>query len=135
MSGKKPNLEKADPALPTKSYTLRFLGLNKDVVVKPEELPYGDHGLAGSILDTALSHSIDIDHACGGVAACSTCHIYVKQGLDTCPEPSDAELDQLDNAPAVSFYSRLACQCVPNGSSDITIEIPSLKRNRAREGK
>lgn len=88
-----------------------------------------------SILDIALSNGIEIDHACGGVVACSTCHVHIKQGFHTCSEAEEAELDMLDLAPDLKPNSRLACQCVPNGELDITVEIPSWNRNLVREGK
>ena len=63
----------------------------------------------------------------------STCHIYVTEGGDTAPESSEAEEDQLDFAPAVRDCSRLSCQCVPDGSEDVVVEIPSWKRNEVSE--
>ena len=118
---------------PTKKYKITFLPLNKTIEVDPAKLPYDDHGQEGSILEIAMGHGISIDHACGGVAACSTCHVYVKKGLESCNEASDVEMDRVDEAPANSFNSRLSCQCVPNGSCDVTVEIPGWNRNAARE--
>jgi 2Fe-2S ferredoxin len=76
---------------------------------------------------------VDIDHSCGGVCACSTCHVIVRQGIESCNEATDDELDQLDNARGLEPESRLACQCVPNGTQDIVVEIPKWNRNLARE--
>jgi 2Fe-2S ferredoxin len=87
-------------------------------------------GEDGSILQIALENNIEIDHACGGVGACSTCHVIIRHGVENCHEPDDNELDQLDNAPGVELDSRLACQCIPNGKGDLTVEIPSWNRNR-----
>ena len=64
---------------------------------------------------------------------CSTCHIYVHSGFDSAPEPIEEEEDQLDFAPAVQDNSRLSCQCVPDGSVDIEVEIPAWKRNKVSE--
>jgi 2Fe-2S ferredoxin len=89
--------------------------------------------LPGSILDIALASGVDIDHACGGVVACSTCHIIVKQGLNTCNESTDEEEDQLDKAPGLTPFSRLACQCVPNGKENLVVEVPNWNRNLVRE--
>ncbi len=108
--------------------------MDRVVEVRPEALPYGETGLAGSLLDIALHNGVEIDHACGGVSACSTCHVYVKTGLETCNEAEDFELDQVEAAPANSAESRLACQCVPNGTKDMVVEIPGWNRNMAREG-
>ena len=112
-----------------KPYRLIFRNLDKVIEVNPEQLPKED-GEEGSVLSLALAHGIAIDHACGGVSACSTCHIYVRSGLDSCNEASEDEEDQLDNAPGLEPDSRLACQCVPDGGSDIEIEIPAWNRNR-----
>ena len=85
------------------------------------------------MLRTLLAGGIDLDHACGGVLACSTCHIYVEKGLDSAPAPIDEEEDMLDLAPSLRDSSRLACQCVPDGSVDVVIEMPIWKRNEVSE--
>src|SRR5690348_4827629 len=85
-------------------------GLSREVEVDPAKVPYGHNGEPGSILDIALGAGIPLDHACGGVCACSTCHVVVRQGLEACPEATDEELDQLDHAPDLKPQSRLACQ-------------------------
>ncbi len=85
-----------------------------------------------TVLDVALANNIDLDHACGGVCACSTCHIYIKQGLANLDEASDKEEDMLDNAPFLATNSRLACQV--EVVADLTVEIPSMNRNLVSEG-
>ena len=122
------------PPKPTRKYRITFLPSNTTVDVDPEKIPYDRHGQPGSILEIALAHGIDVDHACGGVAACSTCHVIVKQGLETIPEASDREQDYLDMAPGLTPQSRLACQAVPSGAADVVVEIPAWNRNLAREG-
>ena len=89
---------------------MTFKGQNQNAVVEvdPSKIPYGPTGQPGSILDIAMGAGIDVEHACGGVCACSTCHVIVKEGLDTCNEATDDELDQLDEAPAITLHSRLA---------------------------
>jgi 2Fe-2S ferredoxin len=137
MGGANPYL-KQDVEKPAKAYKLSFRSatgeLIKSIDVDPARIPYDDHGLNGSVLEIAMGNGIDIDHACGGVCACSTCHIIVKKGLSSANESIDEELDQLDNAPKTTFQSRLACQCVPNGTEDVEVVIPSWNRNLAREG-
>jgi len=133
MAGKNPYLETLDIPKPQKPYKLKFPALNREIAVDPAKVPYSETGIEGSILEIALAHGVEIDHACGGVLACSTCHIYVKKGLSSCNEATDAENDELEKAPKFSFQSRLACQCVPSGSEDIEIEIPHWNRNLARE--
>ena len=107
---------------------------NRVIEVDPAQRPSSGTGESGSLLDMALEVGIDIDHACGGVSACSTCHVVVKQGLDTCNETTESEEDQLDKAPGLTPQSRLACQCVPNGTKNLLVEIPSWNRNLVREG-
>jgi 2Fe-2S ferredoxin len=134
MGGQNPYIENAEVELPTRKYRVTFMPMNVTVEVNPAELPYGDHGLPGSILDIAMKHGIDLDHACGGVCACSTCHVVVRQGLDACNDPSDEEEDQLDDAYGLTPQSRLGCQCIPNGNQDVVVEIPGWNRNLSREG-
>jgi 2Fe-2S ferredoxin len=133
MGGSNPFVEQSEVPLPRTRYRLTFQPSGQMVEVDPAALPYSRDGLPGSILEIALGHGIDIDHACGGVLACSTCHVYVRQGKQTCNEASEDEEDQLDHAPALSTDSRLACHCVPDGSSDVVIEIPGWNRNLVRE--
>lgn len=134
MGGHTPEHDQAAPALPTQAYRITFLPADRTVEVDPRDLPYDASGLPGSILNIALHHGIDLDHACGGVCACSTCHVVVREGLATCNEPTEDEEDQLDEAYGLTPQSRLACQCVPDGSSDLVVEIPDWNRNLAREG-
>jgi ferredoxin, 2Fe-2S len=137
MGGSNPYIEKAEFELPTKPYTVAFIAPDKTeyvVQVDPNKIPYGPTGLPGSILDIALGAGIDLEHACGGVCACSTCHVIVKQGLESCNEGTDDEFDQLEEAPATTLKSRLGCQCVPNGTMDLVIEIPAVNKNLVKEG-
>lgn len=138
MGGKNPYIKAADAPLPTRPYELTFLhtesGESHTVQIDPKKLPTSHTGLEGSILDIALALGIEIDHACGGVCACSTCHVKIIKGMESCNEALEAEEDQLDNAPGVGSKSRLACQAVPNGSCPVTVEIPRWNRNWAREG-
>jgi len=136
MGGTNPYIEKAEFELPTKAYTITFIATDKTVKVEvdPDKIPYGPTGLPGSILNIALGNGIDLEHACGGVCACSTCHVIVKEGLESCNEGTDDEFDQLDEAPAITLQSRLGCQCVPNGTMDIVVEIPAVNKNLVKEG-
>ena len=137
MGGTNPYIEKTDYELPKVSYTVTFIqpnGSSTTVSVDPTKIPYGVTGLPGSILDIAMGHGVDLEHVCGGVVACSTCHVIVKQGLETCNEGTDDEYDQLDEAPMTTLQSRLGCQCVPNGTKDIVVEIPKVNKNLVREG-
>jgi 2Fe-2S ferredoxin len=134
MAGKNPYIAETDVPLPKKKYRITFLPAGTTLEVDPAKLPYGRNGLAGSILDLAHGADVALDHACGGVCACSTCHVVVKQGLETCNEASDDELDQLEEARGLTMESRLGCQCVPDGSKDVVVEIPGWSRNLVQEG-
>lgn len=133
MGGTNPYIQSSKYALPQRPYRITFLPLQKTVEVDPAELPYSRDGAKGSILEIALGHDIAIDHACGGVSACSTCHVVVREGFESCNEAGEPELDQLDNARGVTPKSRLACQAVPNGTCDVVVEIPNWNRNLVRE--
>lgn len=133
MGGVNPYHEQVQSDLPQAKYTVTFLPEGREVSVDPAELPKDDEGLPGSILDIALGAGIELDHACGGVVACSTCHVIFREGGDSCPEASEAEEDMLDTAPGLELTSRLGCQAVPNGSCNIRVEIPDWNRNHAKE--
>ena len=133
MGGSNPFIDSPDTTLPTQSYRITFEPMGKVVEVDPSALPYSRDGLPGSLLDIAEGNGIEIDHACGGVCACSTCHVIVREGLKSCNEASEDEEDQLDHAPGLTTESRLACQTVPNGSCDVVVEIPEWNRNHVKE--
>ena len=75
-----------------------------------------------SILDAAEECGARVGHACGGNLACSTCHCYVEQGLDSLPEIADKENDIMDKAFDVRPESRLGCQARV-GDEDLVVEI------------
>ncbi|MBN2448621.1 MAG: 2Fe-2S iron-sulfur cluster binding domain-containing protein [Phycisphaerae bacterium] len=136
MVERNPYIENADVQTPTRPYKVTIIDTQQNehvIEVDPAQFPLSAHGRPGSILDIALANKIDLDHACGGVCACGTCHVIVKQGADTCNPPTDDEEDQLDDAYGVTANSRLACECVPNGEQDIIVVIPEWNRNLARE--
>ena len=130
--GKNPYMKSEAPPLPTRAYTVRVKGTDRAIQVDPTKLPDADHGQEGSLLTLLMAHGVDVEHVCGGVCACSTCHIYVTKGRESTNEASDDELDMLDTAPALRPSSRLACQCVPTG--DVEVELPTWNRNAVKEG-
>lgn len=78
-----------------------------------------------SLLEIALINDINLHHNCGGVCACSTCHLYVEQGEDFLEELSDREEDFIDRAVNPRLNSRLGCQCVLQpGSGNIVVTLP-----------
>ena len=80
-----------------------------------------------SILKAAKSAHAPVGYACGGVCACSTCHVYVKQGGDSLSEQEESEEDILDKAFDVRSSSRLSCQSKV-GDADIVVEITRESR-------
>lgn len=75
-----------------------------------------------SILDIAEECGARVGHACGGNLACSTCHVYVEDGLDSLGEISDKEDDIMDKAFDVRPESRLGCQAKV-ADEDVVVEI------------
>ncbi|MFL5338602.1 MAG: 2Fe-2S iron-sulfur cluster-binding protein [Gemmataceae bacterium] len=139
MAGINPYIKQPSGELPKRPYRIKFiLGESKEehvVEVDPAKIPYERTGQPGSILEIALGNGVEIDHSCGGVCACSTCHVIVQQGLESCNEPTDDELDMVETARGVTTESRLACQCIPNGTVPLlVVEIPAWNRNVVKEG-
>jgi ferredoxin, 2Fe-2S len=135
MAGINPYLEVVQIPPPKQSYSLTIYceGEKHELTIDPRDIPFDRSGQPGSILDICLGNDIPLEHTCGGVIACSTCHIIVKEGLDSCNPSTDDEEDQLDEAPGVTRNSRLGCQCVPNGTKPVVIEVPHWNRNAVKE--
>ncbi len=76
-----------------------------------------------SVLDICLENGIELQHNCGGVCGCSTCHVYVNKGMDNIQEISDKEEDFIDRAINPRITSRLGCQCVVI-DGDIEVTLP-----------
>lgn len=88
--------------------------------LEPIELPAAE---GESVLDICMDNGIELQHNCGGVCGCSTCHVYVNKGMDNIQEISDKEEDFIDRAVNPRINSRLGCQCVLI-DGDIEITIP-----------
>ncbi len=84
-----------------------------------------------SILEIAHQHSIDLEGACEGSLACSTCHVIVEQEwYDKLQEASEDEEDMLDLAFGLTRTSRLGCQIIITKELDgIVVRLPSATRN------
>jgi 2Fe-2S ferredoxin len=80
--------------------TVRFLDQGIDV-----EVPVGS-----SLLQAAQKSHAPEGSACGGVCACSTCHVYIEKGAELLSEAEEGEEDILDKAFDVRMNSRLGCQ-------------------------
>jgi len=78
-----------------------------------------------SLLEVALKNDIELHHNCGGVCACSTCHLYVDKGEDYLEELSDKEEDFIDRAVNPRINSRLGCQCIlQEGDGNVIVTLP-----------
>ena len=78
-----------------------------------------------TLLEIALKNDIELHHNCGGVCACSTCHIYLEQGGNLVDEISDKEEDFVDRARNPKLSSRLSCQCLLHaGSGELVVHVP-----------
>lgn len=88
------------------------------------EVPVGK-----TILEAATKIGAPEGSACGGVCACSTCHVYVTAGLDLLSPQEEDEADMLDNAFDVRPGSRLGCQAriVRDGVIEVEISLESLQ--------
>ncbi len=80
-----------------------------------------------SILQAAKRCGAEVGYACGGVCACSTCHVYVKEGLSSLSPQLEKEEDILDKAFDVRPSSRLSCQSRVS-DADVTVEISAESR-------
>ncbi len=114
---------------------ITFLPGGKTVEFEHGKLPYKDHGKEESLLDIALNHDIDLEHACGGNCACTTCHVWVKEGAECLSEMDDDEADRLDMAADLQLNSRLGCQAQITKPGKVVIEVPAWNRNYVSEGK
>jgi ferredoxin, 2Fe-2S len=76
-----------------------------------------------SILDATEAAEVDLPHNCGGVCACTTCHVWIEQGLASLSELEDREDDKLNEAAGLSPSSRLGCQAEVGGE-DVVVRLP-----------
>jgi 2Fe-2S ferredoxin len=90
-----------------------FMPLNKTVEAQPGQ----------TLLEISEEHHIGLEHACGGVCACSTCHVIVQDGMDKqLEDQEDDEIDTLDKlCPQQTIHSRLGCQARVKG--DVKVEL------------
>jgi len=86
-----------------------------------------------TLLDVAVEAGIEVEHACGGVCACSTCHVYVEDGSDAISEAEEDEEDRVEEAPGLQANSRLACQSEIVGNQPIVVRVPGWNRNAVKE--
>ncbi len=84
-----------------------------------------------SVLEIAHRNDIDIEGACEGSMACSTCHVIVAaEWFDRLDAPSEEEEDMLDLAFGLTETSRLGCQIIIRPDLDgLTVRLPEATRN------
>ncbi|RFU74643.1 hypothetical protein TARUN_7618 [Trichoderma arundinaceum] len=85
-----------------------------------------------NLLDIAQANDLEMEGACGGSCACSTCHVIVEEEsyYDKMPEPEDDENDMLDLAFGLTETSRLGCQVKMTKELDgLVVRLPSMTRN------
>jgi ferredoxin, 2Fe-2S len=85
-----------------------------------------------SICDALLQNGIEIEHACEKSCACTTCHVYIREGFESLEESDENEDDYLDKAWGLEPDSRLSCQAIVN-QNDLVIEIPKYTINMVSE--
>jgi ferredoxin, 2Fe-2S len=90
-----------------------------------------DAPLGLSVLEIAHKHGVDIEGACEGSLACSTCHVIVDQEwYELLKEASEDEEDMLDLAFGLTQTSRLGCQIIMTEELDgLTVKLPQATRN------
>ncbi len=78
-----------------------------------------------TLLEAAVINNFHLNHNCGAVCACTTCHIYLEEGEEHVVEISDKEEDYVDRARMPKLESRLGCQCeLLEGSGTLEMTIP-----------
>lgn len=78
-----------------------------------------------SILEICLKNDIELHHNCGGVCACSTCHLYINKGEGHLEELNDREEDFIDRAVNPRLNSRLGCQCILiDEEGEVAVTLP-----------
>jgi ferredoxin len=107
----------------TESYHLVFIDNNKKLVAPAKE--------GQTILDIAHKNNIDLEGACEGSLACSTCHVILDTDFYNTLEPaSEEEEDMLDLAFGLTTTSRLGCQIIFNKNMNgMKIKLPSATKN------
>jgi 2Fe-2S ferredoxin len=78
-----------------------------------------------TLLEVFLKNDIELHHNCGGVCACTTCHIYIEKGMDFIDEITDREEDYIDRAVNPRLNSRLGCQSLLlEGDGEVQVTLP-----------
>lgn len=120
----------AKPEPNAEKITVTFV--NKDGEETEIKVPVGM-----SMLEAAHENDIELEGACEGSLACSTCHVIItdEELYNKLPEPSDEENDMLDLAFGLTETSRLGCQVIAKPELDgLRLALPAATRNFAVDG-
>ncbi|PIA14001.1 ferredoxin [Coemansia reversa NRRL 1564] len=111
-------------AIPAKDVTVTFIEPDGNEVKAT-----GEEGT--NLMELAHENDVDLEGACEGACACSTCHVILPDNIyDRLPEPSDEENDMLDLAFGLTDTSRLGCQVMLSPEMEgMRIKLPSATRN------
>lgn len=102
-------------------YTIRIKFEQKGV----EPVVFENIEAGQTLLEIALKNDIELHHNCGGVCACTTCHLYINKGMDFIDELSDKEEDFIDRAANPRLNSRLGCQSLLlEGGGEVEVTLP-----------
>lgn len=105
------------------------------IMPHPEYCPQGAEVSAPagtSICEALLENGIKIEHACDMSAACTTCHVVVREGFASLNDLDETEEDLLDRAWGLEPNSRLSCQAILS-QKDLVVDIPKYSINHAKE--
>jgi ferredoxin len=93
--------------------TLKFEPINESLRVPTQS----------DLLQALLAKNLDVLMACGGKGVCSTCHVYIKAGMDKLTAPTQREQRTLGLITGAGKHSRLACQARVLGEG-VVVELP-----------
>ncbi len=104
----------------------KLVFIDRDETRKEVEVPDGL-----SVMEAAHRNDIDLEGACEGSLACSTCHVIVDPAwFDKLSEPTEDEEDMLDLAFGLEKTSRLGCQIIMSEELDgLVVRLPAETRN------
>lgn len=119
---------------PSQKVQIEFLLDDPHALTETDQQTWTVDGWLGqSIIDIAHSADINIEHACGCVCACATCHVYVEAGAECLTEAQEDEEDRVEEAPGLQANSRLSCQCRVTSHGRIVVRVPAWNRNAVKE--
>lgn len=128
------HLRHSDHAHGPKEVKVKFLVEDPEGLTGTDRAEWEVLGAKGEhLLELAIENGINIEHSCGAVCACSTCHVYIEQGMEQLSEATEAEEDRVEEAPGLQRNSRLSCQCEIEGNGPIVVRIPAWNRNAVKE--